>query len=742
MPSKKNSRNRNRQVTPIPTSTNKTIGSTIALGNPGLKNWATYLAFIAFTSACVLVFYPPFFKGLFMNPPLYITYVFTGFILIIVTISSYQEKNFSLLKTSLDWAVLAFALAYLLSLIGAVHPGDALFGLIKVLNYIAVYWIVSLVVRNSDQMETVVRVLIASGAGVAAIGLLASLGLSAYPHAFDGRTIVSTLQYSNTTAAFLSAIVILTIGLWSREKKSFLQLIYLTVGSFSTLVILASLSKGAWLAFILGIIVLLAGGRGFRSKIVYGLLVILSAATATFVNFYPAITGEGTHAPRWLLVCFFVSVFGTALWGLKEYLIRSKAHKILAAMVAIILLLVSIPVVIRVSDQLNNSNLVVEVSEVFDITNSSYYGRIAFYKWALEIIKDHPINGTGAGGWSALYRQYQDSNASTEDVHNHHLNIWIEAGTIGFIAWMLILASFIWCLKKTRTKVAEREWLLILAIGSALIVLLAHAAIDFDLTIPAMSIFLWAMLGLINNGYTRSAVTQSHPISMVKFVNGTLAAMVSLILLISGMLAYSAYLHAARGTELIRLSSERPENQQAYLQQARQEMHKAIRLNPFNGEYQAVWSTVNALIYSSADDPNSSTAVQSYNDALIGIEDSEKLQPYNVNNRQRLLESAILLANGELILQQAEGLLNSKPNDINLYIILADVLWEAFQYSLSVNDDELARNYATQLVGLEDRLRLQVQKINPNLPWYGDPLEFPAQTKEKILIAREYTKKY
>jgi hypothetical protein len=171
-------------------------------------------------------------------------------------------------------------------------------------------------------------------------------------------------------------------------------------------------------------------------------------------------------------------------------------------------------------------------------------------------------------------------------------------------------------------------------------------------------------------------------------------------------------------------------------------MHKAIRLNPFNGEYQAVWSTVNALIYSSADDPNSSTAVQSYNDALIGIEDSEKLQPYNVNNRQRLLESAILLANGELILQQAEGLLNSKPNDINLYIILADVLWEAFQYSLSVNDDELARNYATQLVGLEDRLRLQVQKINPNLPWYGDPLEFPAQTKEKILIAREYTKKY
>lgn len=738
MSSKKNPRNRDQPVPQRKTGTNKSISSTVAIGNPSSKAWTAYLPLIAFIATCILIFYPPYFKGLFMNPPLYVTHVLTAFILILVAISSNQGKNLSLLKTPVDWAVLVFALAYLLSLIGAVHPGDAFYGLIKVLNYVAVYWIVSLVVRNSDQMETVVRVLLASGAGVAAIGLLASLGYSAYPHAFNGRTIVSTLQYSNTTAAFMSAMVILAIGLWSREKKPFLQLVYLTVGSFLTLIILTSLSKGAWLAFILGFIVLLVGGRGYRSKIVYGLLVMLSAAAATFVKFYPAITGEGTNASRWLFVCLLVSVLGTALWRLIVYLIGNKAHKILAALVAIILLLVAIPLGIGLRDQLNNSNLAAEASEIFDFTGSSYYSRIAFNNWALEIIKDHPVNGTGAGGWSALYRQYQDNNANTEDVHNHHINIWIEAGTIGFIAWMLVLALFIRCLIKTKAKAAEREWLLILAIGSALLVMLAHAAIDFDLSIPAMSIFLWTMLGLINNGYKRSAEIKSHPIATLKYINGTLVVIVSITLLISGMLAYSAYLHAAQGAEQIRLSSEKPESQQTHLQKARQEIHTAITLNPINGEYQAVWATANALSYSSADEPNSMTARQYYNDTIRGIEECERLQPYNVNNRQRLLESAILLGNGKLILEQAEGLLNSKPNDINPYIILTDVLWEAFQYSLSVNDDELASNYATQLAALDDRMQLQVKKINANLPWLGEPLEFPDQTKDKILVAREY----
>ena len=236
-----------------------------------------FLPVVAFIAACFLVFYPPYFKGLFLTPALYITHMLTAIILILVLVSLNREKKFNLLRTPMDWTALAFAFAYLISLIGAVHPGDAFFGFIKVLNYLAIYWIISCVVRNWTQMETMLRVLVASGAGVAAVGLLASQGYSSYPHAIYGGTIVSTLEYSNTTASFLAVMVILAICLWCREKNFLLQLTYITVSAFMTLVILASSSKGTWLVITLGVMILIAClPRGYRFKTIYGLLLFCS----------------------------------------------------------------------------------------------------------------------------------------------------------------------------------------------------------------------------------------------------------------------------------------------------------------------------------------------------------------------------------------------------------------------------------------------------------------------------------
>ena len=178
--------------------------------------------------------------------------------------------------------------------------------------------------------------------------------------------------------------------------------------------------------------------------------------------------------------------------------------------------------------------------------------------------------------------------------------------------------------------------------------------------------------------------------------------------------------------------------QQRRLQQAYQELQKAIRLNPMDAEYQAAWATVNSLSYSKLKDQNSEDTVHYYNNAMEGIIRAEYLQTYNAINRQRLLESSILLGNGELILKQAEGLLIANPNDIKAYIALVDLLWEAFQYSLNVNNQEVAKGYAKQIVAVEERLQLQVKKINPKQPWHGVPLQFPEQSKAKIKLAKDY----
>ena len=98
----------------------------------------------------------------------------------------------------------------------------------------------------------------------------------------------------------------------------------------------------------------------------------------------------------------------------------------------------------------------------------------------------------------------------------------------------------------------------------------------------------------------------------------------------------------------------------------------------------------------------------------------------------------MLLGNGDLILKQTEGLLKANPNDIKAYITLVNILWEAFQYSLNANNQEAASEYAKQLISVEERLQLQINRINPNLPWYGAPLQFPEQTEIKIQLAKDY----
>lgn len=704
-----------------------------------ISKWKGYLPAIAFAAACILVFYPPYFKGLFMNPPLYITHVLTALILIMVAINTKKENGFLVLQTPMDWAALTFAFAYLLSLIGAVHPGEAFFGFIRILNYLAIYWIVSRVVRTWSQMETMLRVLLASGAGVAAIGILASLGYSSYPHAFNGTAIVSTLQYSNTTAAFLAAIVIVAISLWIKEKHYYLQLIYITVGSYMNLIILISSSKGAWLALILGIVILfLAVGRGYRVKAAYGLLIMFFSAAAAFLKFYPAIISEGTNASKWLLICLLLSVIGVISWNLAVYLIRSKSYKFLAAIIAAAIVLCAIPILVVPHQKFDYNNLSIEALELFDLKHSSYYSRVSFNNWAMQIIRDYPVNGTGAGGWAALYRQYQNYNASTKEVHNHYLNIWIEAGTIGFLAWMFLLAAAFWSLYRMRNRIDNQERLLTAGTAGAAIVLLSHALIDFDLSIPSMAIFLWTLFGLINSGYRRTLA--SNPASVISnpLINCSLWVMVTLCLLVSGLLTYSAYWYAVQGTKQIYLSSANSAAQQTQLQLARHELQKAIRMNPLNGEYQAVWATANALCFSSTEDPSSAEAGQYYSAARRGIDKGEKLLPYHEEIRYRLLESAILLGNGDLMLKQAEGWLAANPNNVDAYTILANMMWEAFQYYLTAGNEELAQSYAEQLVGIEKRLNHQVHKIDPAYPWLGQPLELPAQTREHILMAREY----
>lgn len=59
----------------------------------------------------------------------------------------------------------------------------------------SISWAVSQMVRSYRAYVNILRIILASGAGIAIIGILAATGYSQYPAAFDGRVIKATELY-------------------------------------------------------------------------------------------------------------------------------------------------------------------------------------------------------------------------------------------------------------------------------------------------------------------------------------------------------------------------------------------------------------------------------------------------------------------------------------------------------------------------------------------------------------------
>lgn len=703
------------------------------------KSLIYYLPAVAFTAVAVLIFYPPFFQGLFFPEEMFVTHVTTALVLLLVAIKKYYQKDFAILSTPLDWAVAAFVAAYLVSLIGAVHPGDAWYGFLKVLNYFAIYLAVSNVVKNFNHIETLSRILLASGVGVAAIGILAAFGLSDYPGAFKGGAVYSTLQYSNATAVFLAVMVLIAVGLWTREKRVSLKFIYLLANSFMILVLLATLSKGAWLVYAIGAILLISGmPKWFRVKAFYGLALPFVIGAAVFVKLYPIITSGQGSAIVYLLVGFFGVVVALAIWELSVYVYKVKGAKLAILSMVLIALLLLIPLGSLGNEVLQNQSISNEISGLLDFESSSFTSRYDFNRWGWDIVKDYPINGTGAGGWDALYHQYQDYLAWTTEVHNHFLQVWVETGTIGFMAWMSIFMVLIWIIVKYRKKSDEDNWILVWGFSSAALALLVHSLIDFDFSIPAVFIIYWVLLALINRAvnYETNAKRANNSIALLG--NATLMALLVGVLLVTGIAYSSAIGHAKEADKLLQqMSQAEPEKKVVLFQEASFHYLRAVQLDGFNAAYHAEWANVKAIQYNSFVNAGAMGASEILDEIREEIDNVNRLKPYGLDVRNRLLEVSMTAGDLNLMKDQAEKAVDAQPLNIDTYNMLISVYDKGIDYYQMNNDSEKAMQYAQKVVEVENRLLSRAGSVNSQRPWSGKPLLLSPETQAKVDRAKQ-----
>jgi len=683
----------------------------------------------------MLVFYPPYFQGLFYKQHMFVTHILTSLVFVLVWADKWKRREFSFITGPLDWAVLGYTAAYALSLITAVVIGEAVYGFLRALNYFMIYWMITQVIKDFKDIRFILKTIIISALGVTVIGILAAAGVINYPQAFFDNHIVSTMGYHNTLATFLVIALMLGFSLLAKEKNRWWQLFYYIANYLMMLVVMAAVSKGAWLILVFGLVLMLIGvPREYRVRQIYFFTVSMLPAIITSSYFMTAVSSASPPAGIGFVVLGILPVLaGWFLWRyIEPWLGNLKITRpAFIGLISMVLILFTLTISqVGLSDRITT-----EISEVTDTQHLSYVTRVDFMRWGAAIIKDYPITGAGAGGWEALYRQYQEYKFWTTETHSHIFQLGVEAGLIGVLAFISMWVIFFFLLYKLylfhRGRGEQGEWVLIWGIASAAMGLGLHSSYDFDLSLPSMVILLWVLLALISVCHKHGGQEFRNRIDK-PWLNVGISAVLVLTLLLSGSKYLLAFQQVQIGKEKMRASQvDNKTVQLESLEQAGNYFARAVKNDPRNAEYQSYVAIQQGTMYQIFMGQDDRQALVFREQSIIAANGALDLDPYDININQRLLPYLVIMGDTEGILKAGKYYILTTPNDPQAYQKIAELWWDVSQKLEANGQHEPALEFANEIIVLHFDLQRQMSrvKIDHHL-WEGEKLKItPAVEK-------------
>lgn len=331
--------------------------------------------------------------------------------------------------------------------------------------------------------------------------------------------------------------------------------------------------------------------------------------------------------------------------------------------------------------------------------DSSVTGRYTFYKDALKIIKAHPILGTGGGGWKAIYQSYQSYQYFTTEVHNFFLQLWVETGAVGFIALVALWLIAFWTVYKT-IKSDSNIMAKALTWGtlSAAIALGGHSAMDFNLSLGGVALYLWQLLGIIKSTADKSEQMKSEKTktSKISWVSWTFGS-VAFILTMASFSLYQGYTYGQQAVQSV---------QQQDIMKARENFVKAAKFDPLTASYKADLAQLDCFI-----------ARQSENDALIQKSEQMRLEavnldPYNARLRSQLAAYYLEQSKLDEGISELEKATQVNPFNIENWETLA----EAYQKAAIIYIDQSQTDKALELTSKSQEIFGRISEYNSRAP--------------------------
>src|SRR4030095_4529220 len=135
-------------------------------------------------------------------------------------------------------------------------------------------------------------------------------------------------------------------------------------------------------------------------------------------------------------------------------------------------------------------------------TDDPTTGRAHFWSVTVQIIKAHPLIGTGLGAFGVIYTRYDSRNGlfRLEQAHNDYLQVLSDAGIIGTVLGLcFVVLLFYRAIARAQCRDEFRRGVALAALGGCFAVLV-HSLFDFTLhtTSNALLFLVLAALATIN----------------------------------------------------------------------------------------------------------------------------------------------------------------------------------------------------------------------------------------------------
>lgn len=593
--------------------------------------------------------------------------------------------------------------AYCLAFITAVNPRKNLSILIQVTEYL----VFSIVLYDyyHDKKEKLSLALM--GPVVISAFINAIIGLEAITGAFrflndtlNNARVGGTLQYANTSAIYYMIAVIFSLTLMYLLDKPVYRVFLSGINTIILLAMLLTRSRGGYIVgFSAVLLYLIIKAKGFRLKSTgsffcsagpaFLIMQRVSALTAT----QNAIT-----LTKLLLISFLATIFLAVIYeGVLLIILRAKiklnlpkAFSLAVQISVVVLIIVSVFLLRNKIIALIPDNIINRFVKYNMLDNI----RITFDIDALELISKNWLSGVGAGGWEVLYYSVQDSDYISRAVHNHFLEVFVDAGILGFLSFTSIVILSIYYMVKEVVKAEHLQKRIYLSgLFSGFAALVIHSTFDFDLSYVSIGLMFWVMIVL-------GTPESKHKIKLKSSLAAPLFIIISAaLILVNGITAMAEY-NAKKGLDL---------TVEKDYSAARSYYEEALRLDPYNYKYSFELSKLYSIFAYRSTSDEKATA---WNEAALAMaERSTSQNPYLPENIRVLIRLYYDLDMPLEALEYAEKVVSYQPYYSQNYVLLARSYLEAAKHNLEMKNYDKAIELLEKCIEIEHPANIKPHSI-------------------------------